>query len=272
MGLKTAITIDDDFAFGYEQEGGFQAAFEKDGGCVSAKLSEPLGTPDYTPYLAQMTGNDVLLSGLCRFGPARLHEAVCAITASNSKSVSGETGADDALLHTFGDEAVGMVSCVPYTLDLADRRQPEGLQGDASRNSMSFPANMPRASTSTATSWKCGLKGGRSGSVEDKEKFMACAQGREFAGYAAWADQVRPFRQRGRQLLHPPSGKEAQVRPQALATRRSRPTRTSASSGPATEKEFLAHPVYSRDYPPLKMLIDTGLRGRRVAGARGLRP
>ena len=70
MGLKKAITIDYDFAFGYEQEGGFQAAFEKDGGCVVNKLWAPLGTPDYTPYLAQMTGIRRSLPGLCRFGPA----------------------------------------------------------------------------------------------------------------------------------------------------------------------------------------------------------
>ena len=32
--------------------------------------------------------------------------------------VTGETGGDDALLHAFGDEAVGLISCCPYTLDL----------------------------------------------------------------------------------------------------------------------------------------------------------
>ena len=32
--LKRLVTISEDFAFGYEQMGGFQAAFQKDGGCV----------------------------------------------------------------------------------------------------------------------------------------------------------------------------------------------------------------------------------------------
>ena len=32
--------------------------------------------------------------------------------------VTGETGGDDALLKSFGDEAVGLVSSCPYTLDL----------------------------------------------------------------------------------------------------------------------------------------------------------
>ena len=32
--------------------------------------------------------------------------------------VTGETGGDDALLRSFGDEAVGLYSACPYTLDL----------------------------------------------------------------------------------------------------------------------------------------------------------
>ena len=31
---------------------------------------------------------------------------------------SGETGGDDALLRSFGDEALGLISCCPYTADL----------------------------------------------------------------------------------------------------------------------------------------------------------
>ena len=32
--------------------------------------------------------------------------------------VAGETGGDDALLKSFGDEALGLYSCCPYTMDL----------------------------------------------------------------------------------------------------------------------------------------------------------
>ena len=53
---KNVITISEDFAYGYEQMGGFQRVFEGGGGHVVKKLWPPLVTPDYTPYLAQMTG------------------------------------------------------------------------------------------------------------------------------------------------------------------------------------------------------------------------
>src|SRR5262249_12667825 len=51
MKAKRAITMADDFAFGYEQVGGFQRVFENGGGRIVKKLWSPLNTPDYTPYI-----------------------------------------------------------------------------------------------------------------------------------------------------------------------------------------------------------------------------
>src|ERR1700690_3448411 len=45
--------------------------------------------------------------------------------------VTGQTGGDDALLRGFGDEAIGLVSCCPYTLDAdteANKRFVAGMQ------------------------------------------------------------------------------------------------------------------------------------------------
>src|ERR1700727_545385 len=53
--IKRASCVTEDFAFGYEQIGGFQSAFQKDGGCIVNKLWPPLATPDYTPYVAQIS-------------------------------------------------------------------------------------------------------------------------------------------------------------------------------------------------------------------------
>ena len=70
------ITITEDFAFGYEQMGGFQRVFEDDGGKVVKKLWPPIVTPDYTPYLAQFSGVDAVVAGLRRLQSAEVHEAV----------------------------------------------------------------------------------------------------------------------------------------------------------------------------------------------------
>ena len=68
---NTAITIVEDFAFGYEQMGGFQRVFEDEGGHVVKKLWPPIVTPDYTPYLAQLTGVDVIVQGFAGSNPLR---------------------------------------------------------------------------------------------------------------------------------------------------------------------------------------------------------
>src|SRR3984957_17375857 len=118
MKLKRVVTVSEDFAFGYEQMGGFQAAFAKDGGCVANKLWPPLVTPDYTPYIAQIAHCDVVCQGFAGSNPLRFMKQY-ASAGLKYPVVTGETGGDDALLKSYGEEAIGLVSCCPYTLDLA---------------------------------------------------------------------------------------------------------------------------------------------------------
>ena len=116
--LKRIVTISEDFAFGYEQMGGFQQTFEDAGGRIVKKLWPPIVTPDYTPYLAQIGDCDGVCQGFAGSNPLRFMKQYAA-AGLKFPVVSGETGGDDALLRAFGDEAVGMYSCCPYTLDLA---------------------------------------------------------------------------------------------------------------------------------------------------------
>src|SRR5436190_264595 len=61
--LKNIITVSEDFAFGHEQMGGFQQVFEDNGGEILQKIWPPLGTPDYTPYIAHLSDCDGGCSG-----------------------------------------------------------------------------------------------------------------------------------------------------------------------------------------------------------------
>ncbi len=117
MKLTRVVTLADDLSFGYEEIGGFQAAFEKDGGCLVSKLWPPLVTPDYTPYLAQITDCDGICQGFAGSSPLRFMKAY-ADAGLKYPVVTGEVGGDDALLKSFGNEALGLVSCCPYSLDL----------------------------------------------------------------------------------------------------------------------------------------------------------
>jgi branched-chain amino acid transport system substrate-binding protein len=250
MGLKKAITIDFDFAFGYEQEGGFQAAFEKDGGCVSNKLWVPLGTPDYTPYLAQMTGNDVLCQGFAGSGPLAFMKQY-ANFGLKAQVVTGETGCDDALLHAFGDEAAGMMSCCPYTLDL----QTDGNQRFVKAIMKDF--NVVPGFYAAGLYVNCdvvegGLKGA-GGSTDDKEKFMAALKGVDIKDSPRGPIKFDHLGNVVGNFYVRRCEKDAKAPYGLKLWNKTVKTYENVSQfWDWPEKEFLSHPVYSRNYPPLK--------------------
>ena len=51
QGYKRIAAIAADYAFGYEQLGGFQKGFEDCGGKIVQKIWVPLGTKDFGPYI-----------------------------------------------------------------------------------------------------------------------------------------------------------------------------------------------------------------------------
>src|SRR5271156_5936880 len=126
--LKRVVTIVEDFAFGYEQIGGFQAAFQKDGGCAVNKNCPPLVTPDYTPYVAQISDCDGVCQGFAGSNPLRFMKAY-ASAGLKYPVVSGETGGDDALLKSFGEKAIGPMYCCPYSCDLESESNKRFIDG-----------------------------------------------------------------------------------------------------------------------------------------------
>lgn len=117
MGLKRVITIDSDFAFGYEQEGGFQQVFEDAGGCIVKKLWAPLGTPDFAPFIAQIQDCDGVCQGFAGAAPVQFMKQYADL-GLKLPVCGGEVAADDPLLPHFGDEAIGLVTATPYTAEL----------------------------------------------------------------------------------------------------------------------------------------------------------
>ena len=119
MKLKRAITLGDDFAFGYEQVGGFQKVYEDDGGHLTKKLWSPFNTPDYTPYLAQIDPHavDVVVQVYAGANPIKFTRQY-RDQGFKLPLLGGSTVADDSIMRNFGDEAIGLINSIPYTLDL----------------------------------------------------------------------------------------------------------------------------------------------------------
>src|SRR5690242_621578 len=117
MKMKTAATIADDFAFGYEQIGGFQRVLEEEGGRVVKKLWSPLNTADYAPYVAQVPECDAVCVGLAGSNPIKFIKQAKGL-GIKQQIVGGATTADDTIIQAYGEEAQGLINTNPYSLDI----------------------------------------------------------------------------------------------------------------------------------------------------------
>jgi branched-chain amino acid transport system substrate-binding protein len=248
MKLKRVVTISEDFAFGYEQMGGFQSAFQQDGGCVVSKLWPPLATPDYTPYVAQISDCDGVCQGFAGSNPLRFMKAYAG-AGLKYPVVTGETGGDDALLKSFGEEAIGLISCTPYTVDLdtaGNNRFVEGML----KNYDTIPGQYAAIMYVSCQVVDAGLKA-VGGDASDKDKFMAALRAvnltdtpRGPVKFDHLGNIVGTFYVRR-------LGTEGAKYGLKLWNKTIKTYENVSQFWTWPEQEFLAHPVYSRDYPPL---------------------
>jgi branched-chain amino acid transport system substrate-binding protein len=246
--LKRIVTIAEDFAFGYEQMGGFQAAFQKDGGCIVNKLWPPLVTPDYTPYIAQISDCDAVCQGFAGSNPLRFMKQY-ANAGLKYPVVTGETGADDALLKSYGEEAVGLVSCCPYTLDLdtdGNKRFVDGIMKDYN----TIPGQYAALLYVNCEVVESALKT-LGGDASDKVKFMAALRAVSLTDTPRGPLKFDHFGNVIGDFYIRRLGTEGAKYGLKLWNKTIKTYNNVSQFWTWPEQEFLAHPVYSRDFPPL---------------------
>ena len=248
MKLKRVVTISEDFAFGYEQMGGFQSAFQQDGGCVINKLWPPLVTPDYTPYVAQISDCDGVCQGFAGSNPLRFMKAY-ASAGLKYPVVSGETGGDDALLKSFGEEAIGLISCTPYTVDLdtsGNNRFVEGML----KNYDTVPGQYAAIMYVSCQVVDAGLKA-VGGDASDKDKLTAAMRAVDLKDTPRGPVKFDHFGNIVGSFFVRRLGTEGAKYGLKLWNKTIKTYENVSQFWTWPEQEFLAHPVYSRDYPPL---------------------
>ncbi|OYW58535.1 MAG: ABC transporter substrate-binding protein [Azorhizobium sp. 32-67-21] len=115
MKLKRVATIGDDFAFGHETTGGFQRAFEENGGKVVQKLWPPLNVADYGSYISQLrTDVDAIYASFAGGNGLRFLQQYSEYGAP-VKVIAQMTTVDEGILKSMGKEAVGVISSGFYT-------------------------------------------------------------------------------------------------------------------------------------------------------------
>jgi branched-chain amino acid transport system substrate-binding protein len=243
--LKRVITLADDFAFGHEQMAGFGRVFEDAGGRLVRKLWPPLVTPDYTPYIAQITGAEAIVHGFAGSNPLKFvkqyHDAGLKLPM-----LGGSTAGDEALLKSLGDESVGLISCSPYAGDLdtpSNKRLIDRMMREYGNIPGLYSAGLYiNGQVAEAALEKTG------GKTEDREAFNRALRAVtltdtprgpfsfDHLGNVVGNFYIRRIDRKGDKLVSTTIKTYQKV----------------SQFWTYDEKWFLSQPVYSRDYPPIK--------------------
>jgi branched-chain amino acid transport system substrate-binding protein len=247
--FKRAATISEDFAFGYEQMAGFQRVFEDEGGKVVKKLWPPLVTPDYTPYIAQLGNVDVVVNGFAGSNPVKFMRSYQDLgLKAKTPLLAGWTAMDDALLKSLGDEAVGVISSHWYSADRdipANKKFVEDMQKNYGVLPGGYSAGMYIAGQCVeAAIQKVG------GNADDRVAFAAALHQVSLTDTPRGPLKFDHFGNVvGDVFIRKCERKNGKLVNSIIKT-----YPNVSQFWTYNEKEFLAKPVYSRDYPPAKNL------------------
>jgi branched-chain amino acid transport system substrate-binding protein len=247
---KRIAIIADDFAFGHEISAGFQRTFEENGGKVVQKLWSPLNVADYGSYISQINPTvDAVFAAFAGGNGVKFLKQYKEYGMQGKIPVLGAmTTVDEGILKMMGDEALNVVSAGWYTATIPtanNRRFVEAMQREYKED----PGYYSIGAYGAALMLEQAVKA-VNGRVEDKEALMAALRKVELTtdprgsikldslGNPLMDVYIRKVERQGGKLVN-----------------------TVVKTYPAVsqfwkyeQKDFLANPVYSRDYPPAKNL------------------
>ena len=173
LGYKKVVTIAMDYAFGWEQVGGFQRTFEENGGQIVQKLWPPLGTTDFGPFLAQIKRDaDAVFAVMVAASALRFpRQYQDAGLKARLPLIGGGTSFDEFVLPSLGDEAIGAISPLIYSAAIDTPVNKRFVKGFRTKYGK-VPGYYGEASYS-AGRWISEAAKAVGGGVEGKEKFLS---------------------------------------------------------------------------------------------------
>jgi branched-chain amino acid transport system substrate-binding protein len=247
---KSAVTISEDFAFGYEQMAGFQRVFEEEGGKVVKKLWPPIITPDYTPYIAQIKDADCCFNGFAGSNPVKFMRAYADLGVKTSVPLlAGSTAIDDALLKSLGDEAAGVISASWYSPNF-DSPSNAQFAADMAKYYGVLPGGYSAGMYIAGQCVEAALM--KSGdNADDRRAFAATLHKVELTDTPRGAFHFDDLGNVvGAVFIRKCERKDGQLTNTVIKT-----YPNVSQFWTYGEQAFLANPVYSRDYPPAKNLV-----------------
>jgi branched-chain amino acid transport system substrate-binding protein len=245
--VKRAISMCDDFAFGHEQVGGFQRAFEDLGGKMVKKLWSPLATPDYTPFISQIADCDVICLGLTGSNPLKFVKQYREL-GLKQPIIGGSTVADDSIMKSFGDEAIGMYSSIPYSLDNPSEANKKFIASMRKYYGNDIAIGLYNAAFYVNGQILEGALQKTGGKIEDPDAFIKAVKA------VSLTDTARgpiSFDNYGNVVIEN-FIRKAEKKDGKIVNTTVKTYSKVSQFWTYDPKAFLANPVYSRDYPPMK--------------------
>jgi len=248
LGYKKVVTIAMDYAFGWEQVGGFQRTFEEAGGQIVQKLWPPLGTTDFGPFLAQIKRDADAVFGVMvaasalRF-PKQYQDAGL---KARLPIIGGGTTFDEFVLPSLGDEAIGAITPLIYSAAI-DTPVNKRFVKEYKTKYGKIPSYYSETCYTVARWINEGAKA-VGGNVEDREKFLAALKRVEI-----------PDAPRGPVKLDARGSPIQNIYVRKVEKKDGELWNTVIHTFPAVSQfwkykpeEFLKQPVYNRNYPACK--------------------
>ncbi len=247
---KRIATIADDFAFGHEITSGFQRTFEANGGKIVQKLWSPLNVADYGSYIGQIKTNvDAVFAAFAGANGLRFLQQYKEYGLKGKIPVLGAmTTTDEGIIKNMGDEALGVISGGWYTAMIKSPANEKFVKA-VNREFKADPGYYTMGAYNAALFLEEALKAVK-GKIEDKKAFMAALKKTHI--------KEGPM---GEIMLDEYSNPIFNIYIRKVEKVEGRLANSVIKTYPKVSqfwtynpKEFLAAPVYTRDYPPAKNL------------------
>ncbi len=242
---KRIAVLADDFAFGHENVGGFQRTFEENGGKIVQKLWSPLNTADYGAYISQIKPNvDAIYIAYAGSNGVKFLRQYKEYGMQGKIPVLGNmTAVDEGILGSMGDEALGVISPGWYAQTLNNPNNVKFNQGMLTEFKQA-PGYYSVGAYGAMLMLEQALKDNQS-NIEDKKSFMKALR----------SVQVNND-PRGKITLDALGNPIMDIYIRKVERVKGQLTNTIIKTYPGVTQfwkykssEFLANPVYARDYP-----------------------